>query len=115
MLRFCVTDVTPGGANHCIALLFETSKDFDRGLLFHLCDPPLGSIALNTKAIEMQAAGLLDQLMSRASLSTRGPLANSIVVSPRGIVTRGMTDTLPIDDSLIASVVGHIRTCIRRD
>ncbi|MDE0864276.1 MAG: hypothetical protein OSA98_10860 [Rubripirellula sp.] len=96
-------------------MLFETSKDFGRCLLFNLCDPPLRSVALDTKAIEIQAAGLLDQLMSRASLSIRGPLANSIVVSPRGIVTRGMPDTLPIDDSLIASVVGHIRTCIRRD
>jgi len=53
--------------------------------------------------------------MSRASLSTRGPLANTIVVPPRGIVTRGSTDTLPIDDSLIPSAVGHIRICIGRD
>jgi len=78
-------------------------------VLCDLCDPPLTSIAPDTETIGMQAARLLDQLMGNAVVSKHAAQTSAFVVPPRGIMTRGSTDTQAINDSLIAPVVGYIR------
>ena len=78
-------------------------------VLCDLCDPPLTSIAPDTETIGMQAARLLDQLMGQVRVRKRVPQTSAIVVPPRGIMTRGSTDTQAINDSMIAPVVGYIR------
>jgi len=78
-------------------------------VLCDLCDPPLTSIAPDTETIGMEAARLLDQLMGQSRAKNIARQATAIVVPPRGIMTRGSTDTQAINDSMIAPVVGYIR------
>jgi LacI family transcriptional regulator len=103
-------------------------------VLCDLCDPPLTSVAPDTEAIGIRAAELLHRLMDPAGGTVR-PLQQkvnagtetsetsptkkngveaecverSIIVGPAGVVTRGSTDTLAIEDPLIAAVAGYIR------
>ena len=78
-------------------------------ILCDLCDPPLTSVAPDTVAIGMKAAGLLDQLMNPTSLRDIQIQERCIIVEPSGIVTRGSTDTSAIHDPLIAAIAGYIR------
>jgi len=103
-------------------------------VLCDLCDPPLTSVAPDTEAIGMRAAELLNQLMAPAGETLLQVQQNSdsvvgnsealrsdetcvktghferhVIVGPKGVVTRGSTDTYAIEDPLIAAVAGYIR------
>ncbi len=74
-------------------------------LLCNLCDPPLSSVDLNCERIGSEAAGLLASLLAGEAVPAR-----TVLVPPRGIVTRQSTDVLAIEDREIAEVVRLIRT-----
>jgi LacI family transcriptional regulator len=74
-------------------------------LVCNLSDPPLSSIDLNCERIGFEAAALLDRL-----LAGRRAKARTLLVEPRGIVTRQSTDVLAIDDAETAEAVRLIRT-----
>lgn len=69
-----------------------------------LCQPPLTSVSRNDWLVGWEAARLLDQLISG---SAQGPLVRRI--PPDGVVQRRSTDTLAIEDPVLARAVQHIR------
>jgi len=73
-------------------------------MLCALATPPLTSMRLDGQRVGYEAARLLDQLM-------QGGVAGqeTLLVPPRGIVTRGSSDDLVITDPLIASACRLIR------
>jgi LacI family transcriptional regulator len=73
--------------------------------LCELCMPPLSSVEPNPEAIGYAAAELLDHLMAGkgASPTTR------IVVDPVRVVTRRSTDSLAIEDHVVATALRYIR------
>jgi LacI family transcriptional regulator len=73
-------------------------------MLCELSDPPLTSVAPNSKRIGYEAAELLTRMMAG-----REPPAAPLFVEPEGVVTRRSTDVLAIEDRHIASVVRFIR------
>ena len=77
--------------------------DNDR-LLCNLSDPPLSSIECDSRKTGYEAASLLDRLMSGEAIGEEW-----IRVEPVCIVTRLSTDTLAIDDPMVAKVVRFIR------
>jgi LacI family transcriptional regulator len=73
-------------------------------LMADLADPPLSSVAPDTRRTGYEAARLLDQLMAgNAEL----PLAH--LVKPLGVVTRGSSDVLATDDGDVSAAVRFIR------
>ncbi len=72
-------------------------------LLCELCNPPLSSVALDTKRAGYQTAALLDQLMQR-----RGSGKQSIRVHPTGVVTRRSTDVFALEDRDLAMALRFI-------
>lgn len=76
--------------------------DNDR-VLCSVSQPSLTSVELDTLQIGFEAATMLDKLMLGQ------PADSPVVVSPRGIVTRGSTDSLAIDDPDIAKALAFIR------
>jgi LacI family transcriptional regulator len=78
-----------------------------------LCDfasPSLSSVRPNAVRTGYEAAALLDRLMRGERLA-----ATAILVPPLGVVTRGSTDTLAIDDAEISAAVRFIREQALRD
>lgn len=73
-------------------------------VLCDLSDPPLTSVIPNTERIGYEAAALLDRMMAGA----RAP-KHPIFIEPAGIVTRGSTEVLAIEDRHIAAAVRFIR------
>ncbi|MGA2176604.1 MAG: DNA-binding transcriptional regulator [Verrucomicrobiota bacterium] len=73
-------------------------------VLCELSDPPLSSVAPNTERIGYEAAALLDRMMAG-----HRPPNQPVVIEPLGIVTRGSTDVLAIEDRHIAAAVRFIR------
>jgi LacI family transcriptional regulator len=72
-----------------------------------LCDfasPPLTSVRPNAVRTGYEAARLLDRIMRGEQVK-----AQAILVEPLGVVTRGSTDTLAIDDADISAAVRFIR------
>lgn len=72
-----------------------------------LCDfasPPLSSIQPNAVQTGYQAAAMLDRMMQGKRVA-----ADAILIEPLGVVTRGSTDVLAIDDPDIALAVRLIR------
>lgn len=68
------------------------------------CDPPLSSVSRNDWQVGWEAAAMLDQLMCG-----RRPRAWVQRVPPDGVAARRSTETLAIEDAVIASVVKFIR------
>ena len=77
--------------------------DNDR-LLCDLADPPLTSIACNTRRTGYEAASLLDRMMSGEQVPV-----DPILVAPLGIEARQSTDILAIDDREVAAALRYIR------
>lgn len=72
--------------------------------LCSLAHPPLSSIDLAPELVGYEAAALLDRLMAR-----QRPLATSVQLPPRGIVTRLSSDVLATPDLAVARAVAFIR------
>jgi LacI family transcriptional regulator len=72
-----------------------------------LCDfasPPLSSVRPNAVRTGYEAAALLARMMRGERIK-----AQAILIEPLGVVTRGSTDTLAIDDAEISAAVRFIR------
>jgi LacI family transcriptional regulator len=69
-----------------------------------LCDPPLTSVVPNAQRIGYEAADLLHRLM-------RGEPAppGTLLVPPRGVATRQSTDSVAIEDAVVARAARFIR------
>lgn len=78
--------------------------DDDR-LICELAEPSLSSIIPDTIRTGYEAAELLDRMMSGESVPVKQPL----LTSPLGIRVRESTDTLAVDDKLIAKALQYIR------
>ena len=66
--------------------------------------PPLSSASRHDAEVGRRAAALLDRLMSGAPVP-RQP----ILIAPDGVVARRSTETLAIEDPVVAAVVRHVR------
>ena len=66
--------------------------------------PTLSSVKFNAERIGYEAAGLLDRLMAGKEV----PL-EPILVEPLGVITRGSSDVVAIDDPEIAQAMRFIR------
>ena len=73
-------------------------------LLCNLTDPPLSSIAPDCERIGMNAASVLDRMMSRPRSRPADELISAV-----GVATRKSTDVLAIDEPLIVRAVRYIR------
>jgi len=73
-------------------------------MLCELSDPPLSSVAPNSKRIGYEAGALLARMMAG-----RKPPIEPVSVEPEGVVTRRSTEVLAIEDRHIANVVRFIR------
>ncbi|HTU17056.1 MAG TPA: XylR family transcriptional regulator [Gemmataceae bacterium] len=73
-------------------------------VLCSLSDPPLSSVDLSCARIGFEAAALLARLLRGQDAPDR-----TILVEPRGIVTRRSTDVLAIEDVEVAEAVRLIR------
>jgi LacI family transcriptional regulator len=73
--------------------------------LCNLSDPPLSSVAPDTRRTGYEAAALLDRLMSGREKS-RG---QSTFVQPLGVVARRSTDVLALADPDVSAAVRFIR------
>lgn len=80
----------------------------DDELVCELSTPPLTSIAQSTRRIGYEAARLLNRLMRGGRCGEPAPAIHT-VIPPLRVVTRGSTDTVAVDDSLIAWAVATIR------
>jgi LacI family transcriptional regulator len=69
-----------------------------------LSDPPLSSVALNTRRIGYEAADLLDRMMSGMK-----PPAQPILIPPLGIISRRSSDVLSTEDPQMAAAVRFLR------
>jgi len=76
----------------------------DDEVLCGLSDPPLTSVAPDTRRIGYEAAALLDRLMKRETGE-----ATDFYVPPLGIVTRRSTDTLVIAHPGVAQALSFLR------
>jgi LacI family transcriptional regulator len=77
-------------------------------LLCELARPSLTSVALPAERVGFEAARLLDRLLTCPR--TRGPLgASAILLPPQGVVTRGSSDVLAINDAEVAAALRFIR------
>ena len=76
----------------------------DDELLCRMCDPPLSSVVPDAHRIGVEAARLLDRLMSGRAAPT-----SVRRVAPRAVVTRRSTDTLAVADADVAAALRFIR------
>ena len=74
-------------------------------LLCSLADPPLSSVQPDTRRTGLEAAALLERLMSGAER----PRGQAVLVDPLGVVTRRSTDVLAVDDPDVAAAVRFVR------
>lgn len=75
----------------------------DDELICSIASPTLSSIALNAERVGFEAAAVLDRLFSG-----KNPLGH-VFVDPIGVTMRQSTDTVSIDDPLVAKSVRMIR------
>lgn len=94
---------------HDVAVIGVDDDEF----VCELSDPPLSSVAQAARRVGHEAAQLLDRLMRPARFATRkafaGPVPPRTVVPPVGVVARRSTDTLAVDDPVIAAAIRSIR------
>jgi LacI family transcriptional regulator len=74
-------------------------------VLCELSSPRLSSVEQDAKRIGYEAIALLDRLMAGEKLRQR-----HFFIDPVGIVTRGSTDILAIEDRLVARAITFIRS-----
>ena len=72
--------------------------------LCEVCNPPLSSVDAGHVQVGYEAAALLDRLLAGQARPNR-----PILIQPQGVVTRGSTDVLAIEDRKIALVLRLIR------
>jgi len=73
-------------------------------VLCNLCVPSLSSIEPDTERLGYEAAALLDRLMKRR------PVKSALKqIPPVGLVERGSTDVLPIEDAIAVQALRFIR------
>lgn len=72
--------------------------------LCELADPPLSSVAFDSVEVGYEAAATLDRMM-------RGEPAPryDALIPPLGIVVRGSSDTVAVDDTIVAEALRYIR------
>ena len=75
----------------------------DRALCDSTC-PPLSSVAQDAQQQGWRVATLLDELMAGGR-----PPDTPILISPQGVVRRGSSDILRIDDPLVVRCLQHIQ------
>ncbi|QEH35171.1 Xylose operon regulatory protein [Aquisphaera giovannonii] len=78
----------------------------DDDLLCELARPPLSSVGLPAERIGFEAARLLDRLLSAPA---RRAVPRPILLPPGGVVSRGSSDMLAIDDPVLAEALRFIR------
>lgn len=94
---------------HDVAVIGVDDDEF----VCELCEPPLSSVAHAARSVGHEAARLLDRLMrptrSAAEKKTAGSVPRCTLVPPVGVVARRSTDTLAVDDPVIAAAIRTIR------
>lgn len=92
---------------HDVAVIGVDDDEF----VCELSDPPLSSVAQAARKIGHEAARILDRLMRPERTSHRGRPAVPIrtVVPPVGVAARRSTDTLAVEDPVVARVIRTIR------
>ncbi|WP_459557703.1 XylR family transcriptional regulator [Lacunimicrobium album] len=73
-------------------------------LVCDFCDPPLSSVILNAEQIGFDAAMQLEHMMSGQQSQQQ-----ELLIKPLGVATRQSTDTLAIEDPLVAASLKMIR------
>lgn len=73
-------------------------------LLCELADPPLSSVICNTHQTGLEAASLLDRMMSGEKVE-----ATPTLIDPLGVHARQSTDILAIEDPDIATALRYLR------
>lgn len=73
-------------------------------LLCELCDPPLTSVIPNARQVGLEAARILDLLMSGKKVTPQ-----TIGIPPIGVATRASTDLVAIDDPRLTLAIRFIR------
>ena len=74
-------------------------------ILCELCTPPLSSVEPNPEGIGYAAAEMLEGLMA----GRRSPSPARVLVDPVGVTKRRSTESLAIEDDVVASAVRYIR------
>jgi len=69
-----------------------------------MCHPPLSSVDLNLERVGYEAARHLDLQLQGGPLPT-----DDLLIAPAGVVTRGSTDTIAINDADLIRAVRFIR------
>ena len=72
--------------------------------LCEVSEPPLSSVWPDHTRVGYEAARLLDELMKGGA-----PSAEPVLLPARGVVARGSTDALAVDDRLVAQALRYIR------
>ncbi|HVT90714.1 MAG TPA: DNA-binding transcriptional regulator [Tepidisphaeraceae bacterium] len=78
-------------------------------------DPPLTSVSRNDHEVGVQAAAMLARLMRKGMTTRRTRVPRLVLVPPDGIVQRGSTATVAIDDPVIHNAVHYIRDHIHEN
>ena len=68
------------------------------------CDPPLTSISRNDYQVGWEAAALLDQMMAGNPAPEK-----PVRIPPAGVVERRSTDTVAVEDPLVAEAIQYMR------
>ena len=94
---------------HDVAVIGVDDDEF----VCELSDPPLSSVAQAARRVGCEAARLLDRLMRPARFvsnkASSSPVPPRTVVPPIGVAARRSTDTLAVDDPVVAATIRSIR------
>ncbi len=94
---------------HDVAVIGVDDDEF----VCELSDPPLSSVAQAARRVGHEAAQLLDRLMRPTRFAGNKtwsyPVPRRTVVPPIGVAARRSTDTLAVDDPVVAATIRSIR------
>jgi LacI family transcriptional regulator len=94
---------------HDVAVIGVDDDEF----VCELSNPPLSSVAQAARRLGCEAARLLDRLMRPTRFAGNKtwsyPVPLRTVVPPVGVVARRSTDTLAVDDPVVAATIRSIR------
>jgi LacI family transcriptional regulator len=76
----------------------------DADLTCHLCSPPLSSVSTNCETIGFEAAALLDRW-----LGGQARPQSPVLIEPQGVIHRGSTDVLALEDPVVVRAVRFLR------
>jgi LacI family transcriptional regulator len=99
----CVLDACRRAGLHVPEQVAVIGVDNDE-VLCNLGDPPLSSVKLDVELIGYEAAALLEHLMKGKKAPTK-----PIMIAPQGVITRRSTDTVAIEDPLVAKAMRFIQ------